>query len=97
MSVRFDNDKLSRAQTQRRKDEAVSKILGVDVGCMALARHFLSDLADAHDGDVDELAQRIQATVDEFCTRADADGAAGMSANDMTDLTERLRRMPSTP
>jgi len=70
MNVRYDNEKLSRAQTQRRKDETVSKILGVDVKCIALARHFLSDLALSDDADVDELAQRIQATVEEFCTVA---------------------------
>jgi TPP-dependent pyruvate/acetoin dehydrogenase alpha subunit len=66
VTVRHDNEKLSQAQTQRRKDEAVSKIISIDVKCIDLARHFLSNLALAHDADVDELAQRIQATVEEF-------------------------------
>ena len=70
MSARHDNERLSQAQTQRRKDEAVSKIIGVDVKCIDLAKHFLGDLALSDDADVDELSQRIQATVDEFCTMA---------------------------
>ena len=51
---------------QRRKDKSVAKILNVDVKCIDLARHFLSDLATSDDADVDELAQRIQSTVEDF-------------------------------
>lgn len=42
-------------------------MISVDEKCIDLARHFLSDIALSDDADVDELAQRIQATAETFC------------------------------
>lgn len=51
-------------------DEAEEEKMLVDTKCVELARHFLSDFATAGDADVRELSERIQATVEEFCTVA---------------------------
>ena len=78
MSARHDTDLLSQAQQRRRKDEALSKIIGVDIKCLHLARHFLTDLALSDNAVVNELAWHIQKTVVDFLTRS-------TERNSMTD------------
>ena len=70
MSARHDTDLLSQAQQRRRKDEALSKIIGVDIKCLHLARHFLTDLTLSDNAVVNELAWHIQKTVGDFLTRS---------------------------
>lgn len=50
------------------QEDQVNKKILVDEKCLELAYHFLQDFALATHYDAQELAERIQATVDGFLT-----------------------------